>query len=49
MLHLILADTGQLDFVNADVDDTSVLAKLLCVADPDDFGHRPGVEARRLA
>jgi hypothetical protein len=25
-----------------------VLAKLLCVADPDDFGRRPRVEARQL-
>jgi hypothetical protein len=42
-------DPRQLDFVNADVNDTSVLAKLLCVADPDDLGRRPRVEPRRLA
>jgi hypothetical protein len=42
-------DSRQLDLVHADIDDARILASLLYVADADDFGRRPGVNARRSA
>ena len=39
----------QFDFINTDVNYSRVLTKLFWVADPDNFGRCPGVEALRAA
>jgi hypothetical protein len=39
----------QFDFINTNVNYSRVLTKLVWVADPDNFGRRPGVKALRVA